>query len=136
MLAQEGEHFDHLIVFLGLFKPPMPIYFSTLCSFLSAHTPSDLTLTSLWAMFIECRYWMAVPMSLIISEASINTILEKGHINIPTVTQGHAWECLRLTNSLLEYRASVKTRKPKISPNSCVLVLQATIPPNSWPASS
>lgn len=41
---------------------------------------------------------MAVPMSLIISEASINTILEKGHINIPTVIQEHAWECLWLTN--------------------------------------
>lgn len=79
-------------------------------------------------MFIECRYWMAVPMSLIISEASINTILEKGHINIPTVTQGHAWECLWLTNSLLEYMASIKSRISKISPSSCVLVLQATIP--------
>lgn len=54
---------------------------------------------------------MAVPMSLIISEASRNTILEKGHINIPTVIQGHAWECLWLTNSLLEHGASVKTRE-------------------------
>lgn len=50
-------------------------------------------------------------MSLIISEASIKTILEKGHINIPTVIQGHAWECLWPTNSLLEHGASVKTRE-------------------------
>lgn len=35
---------------------------------------------------------MAVPMSLIISEASVKTILEKGHINIPTATQGHAYD--------------------------------------------